>query len=237
MNRRPAFTLIELLVVISIVTLLISILLPVLRQARAAAQDVTCLTQLAGMSKGWNAVVTDRNGRFPNTQTAGAADKWDTQILAAMGFRPDDPGFDFGCPVVINRYGPNFALAGRTTYGVNVRWSPNGPPGENEQRRDSDLLRPSEYPLIGDTYVNQAFNPSFPLIYDEIGERIDQDWRVGFHHTGATANIAYADGHAEAHTRKIIQGPTDDNGVPLYFFNAAPYVGNLALATPTLRPR
>ena len=72
-SRLSAFTLIELLVVISIISLLISILLPSLSRAREQAKSVYCLARLKEFG---NAIATYENmsgGMSPAAEWSPAA--------------------------------------------------------------------------------------------------------------------------------------------------------------------
>ncbi len=70
-RRKPeGFTLIELLVVISIIALLISILLPALRQAREVSRNQQCLSTLHQVGLAVVAYTMDYDGRFPADVTA-----------------------------------------------------------------------------------------------------------------------------------------------------------------------
>lgn len=62
--KHKAFTLIELLVVISIISLLISILLPALSKARQAARSMQCLSQLRQVGLAAAQYAYDHDGEF-----------------------------------------------------------------------------------------------------------------------------------------------------------------------------
>lgn len=64
-NRRPAFTLIEVLVVVAIIALLVSILLPSLKQAREQAKVTVCVANLSTIGKAVSAYLSAEQGEVP----------------------------------------------------------------------------------------------------------------------------------------------------------------------------
>jgi prepilin-type N-terminal cleavage/methylation domain-containing protein/prepilin-type processing-associated H-X9-DG protein len=98
-SKRSGFTLIELLVVISIIALLISILLPALRNARQSSYRLKCLVQLRALGTATAAYAGDSRGfgpphSFSHTRTDGQlVPVWNTGRLASNGF-PAFTGLD-----------------------------------------------------------------------------------------------------------------------------------------------
>jgi type II secretory pathway pseudopilin PulG len=70
--------LVELLVVIGIIAVMIGILLPVLRKAREAAQQVQCLSNLRQLSNAIVAYCNDNHGVFPGRAGQGTDGMWNT---------------------------------------------------------------------------------------------------------------------------------------------------------------
>jgi prepilin-type N-terminal cleavage/methylation domain-containing protein/prepilin-type processing-associated H-X9-DG protein len=79
MKRRKGFTLIELLVVISIMSLLMSILLPVLSKAREQGKRIDCLSNLRQLTLAWNMYAMDNDDKLCSPDTS-----WNDPALSSI---------------------------------------------------------------------------------------------------------------------------------------------------------
>lgn len=226
--RRKAFTLIELLVVISIVALLVSILLPALRNAREAAKGVVCLSNVRQVSAMTHQYATDYDGGCPQGRDKGTK--------YPDGFNYSAPEIywfakyrDYGGDVVLQRdfYCPNVRQAGNQTYAM-YETRPNnylrgevtvypfgqtydGPAKVIQLRsiRFDGLERPGNYMTLIDSAGNNGTPAPFSMFPPNSG-RTFHSFILSNHggstegpwlaHTGEVANGMYADGHGEANT-------------------------------------
>ena len=75
-RSKRGFTLTELMVVVGLIALLVSLLMPAITKARAAAQASVCLSNLRQMGNAWQMYVCENKGRLPEYmwQTPGTPD-------------------------------------------------------------------------------------------------------------------------------------------------------------------
>ena len=224
MGRRPAFTVIELLVVMSILSLLISILLPGLSRAREQARAVTCGSNLRQIGLANLSYANDNDHYY----CPGAADFMTANLHRWHGMR-DHPSQPFqghrgplapylgpegdirACPTMridlpaddprrfeknCGGYGYNLAFIGRQLTKVQ--------PGV--YRLESDHLgakndrvrRPDQTVMFTDsTFLSgDLIEYSFaePRFFPTFGSRADPS--IHFRHR-AKANVVWCDGHVD----------------------------------------
>jgi prepilin-type N-terminal cleavage/methylation domain-containing protein len=95
-RRRDGFTLVELMVVIGIITLLISILLPVLSRVRRAALEVVCQSNLRQLGIGVQMYANQNRGALPQKGPDGSdkvTNNFGPPSKDVTGY--DDPGIWF----------------------------------------------------------------------------------------------------------------------------------------------
>ena len=73
-TKYSGFTLLELLVVVSIITMLLSMMLPSLRSAREKSRQTKCLSNLRQLNVGWQLYCQNNDDRLPSPHTGGTAD-------------------------------------------------------------------------------------------------------------------------------------------------------------------
>ena len=100
--KRPesnrAFTLIELLVVISIISLLISMLMPAIKRARGLARMVECSSSLHQLLVGTKAFSTETHDAIPEAYYTDGKRSWLTQVVGDILGVEENVPTSFWCP-------------------------------------------------------------------------------------------------------------------------------------------
>lgn len=218
------FTLIELLVVVAVIALLISILMPVLGNSKAAARTVVCGSNLRQLMIGWRTVMNEQDGRIPYTLSPVAtSETWHGLLQQAIESARHDPNaqqrLNYSCPEVDFRY-PGVAYSSASFgYSVNTRWKfgddlwPTGT--GNEGKQWDHILTPSEYPWLADPWVRSTnLAVSYVGAADDAG---DDEWGVGFYHPSDRAMAAFADGRASLVEREAVS--QIEATEPVWFIN------------------
>ena len=200
-SNAEGFTLIELLVVISIIALLISILLPTLRNAREAALTTQCLANMRQISIGTVGYISDYNNYFPA--------KWSwASGLSGVRDNGTSVGAEYVAPWLVHHTRnwrgeyqcPGFQSLGspepnRGGYFHNGDGLYEGAYGD-----ESNGIIKGQTPVLADAVER----PSWMILdYDDWKEHPTQHWTTnnwlrigtGTHESGRS--MTYADGHAE----------------------------------------
>ncbi len=127
-NTNSAFTLIELLVVISIISILISILLPALGAARKTSRSVACLSNIRQLGTWAMTYAADSKGILPTHNDSGWSDTWQDassndwfEKLIGYGLydKSDTESTPFKCPEASFHITPLANPSRGITYGIN----------------------------------------------------------------------------------------------------------------------
>ena len=244
MNKRKGFTLIELLVVISVISLLLAIIIPVMRKAQESAREVVCRSNLRGIGIGIQMYLQSNEDKFPNFSRANGffwydssgnlrtIDQWDTYWGVAFRKYIGDPKI-FGCPsfqsVSELIYPVNPALIRESAYGVNVYIS---------KKKATGIRYPSSFIIAHDHVEPRPEQDSTDLFFnDGPGTMNLKQYRQGgararfyrgiFRHyikkyepfrTGGWANVLWLDNHVES-----IAETTGDNVRKEWYTGDYPY--------------
>jgi len=217
------FTLIELLVVVTIVTLLIAILLPGLREARQQTKRTLCQANLRQIAVGWHCYLDENRGVFLQGNNVrlnyggrqgNGSPTWGADPAQPVSkplnphlslpfvvrdgaevFRcPSDQGSAFVGPTHFEYYGTSYHTNVMLVGQDQVQFNPFADPCKEMLAKVNERLPGIKRSRIGN-------DGKLVLIgdhgwHDEWDRGIPCDQRVEWHHQPHTHNVAFMDGHA-----------------------------------------
>ena len=207
-NRKNPFTLIELLVVISIISLLISILLPALGKARGTAIQIKCATNHKQLATAWLMYESDYDAYLPAyVGDSGSNSSWWPSRLASHARIPKTYETEKSGNILIC---PAKALGAETTsleksYAMNRYAGAIGSTGIGDayyKHKSDAVLKPSKTYLIMDANKYETSNSRWSWrVFSAPNSqgRIADIWT----HPGGAA-ISHIDGHVII-TRDVIE--------------------------------
>jgi len=218
--RKTAFTLIELLVVISVISVLMGILMPVLVRARQQGKDVVCLNNLRQMVMAASIYTTDNNGRYPLAYSnyldfatlTSVESCWDFTVKINWSTSPETVEIKPG--LLWNGTGsgkvqqcPSFKGKSNTAHdpftGYNYNTSYIGHDGENpaQSAKVTEIMTPALTVIFGDGQwaegANKFMRAPWPNPRDTSLGGAQWAGTQGYRHCGKT-NVAFCDGHVES---------------------------------------
>ena len=210
--RKKGFTLIELLVVVSIISLLVSILLPALGRAKEAAQATKCMAQLKGIGCAVQMYLADNEDRFFLAGTGQIGVTWYNTDLGERYFAGEyldmgqtdkgnsckDEGNILDCPTNKEGYAREYGYF--VDYAYNIELGPNGTRGVSA----GSVKTPGGVVCFAEVAGN-----NFWLSSGTMGN----DWELyaAYPHANGFGNFLFVDGHVDRHQSGEL---TDDNFIP-----------------------
>jgi prepilin-type N-terminal cleavage/methylation domain-containing protein/prepilin-type processing-associated H-X9-DG protein len=238
MQKKNKFTLIELLVVIAIIGILASMLLPALKQARDAAKEAACKSNLKQIGYAMEMYTNDFNRYYPQSPTDNTITKcWDYQLADYLNYKFEGNMSTWGpaifhCPAgtlwsgvnsnpgASRGYSMNFFCANEDLAGME-NYSGNGIKGKFKKASEQALV--VEY-----WHGNGALGNNLPYEGITISTTLNREYinytnaagvnnYMAFRHGNNGANILLADGSIMRTDNRIFSEGRD----VLWCFNIA----------------
>ncbi|MBN9500464.1 MAG: hypothetical protein BGO01_03995 [Armatimonadetes bacterium 55-13] len=236
MKFRKAFTLIELLVVIAIIAILAAILFPVFAQAKAAAKQSSCLSNMKQLGLAVFTYANDYDDTYPGTQIMPEAYWIAPGTDRALGWM--DPNVERNWAKSIYPYVKNLGVyvCPSTQKSTSSRWGASNTSGAGntsyyangavEDRSMTSVEEPAGIVYLQEAGETLRSAPERPYKYDLSGSwcnSFDLYLFSSTHKKGG--NLAYADGHAKYKMRTAITyKELGSTLTPAWYYNGTNWV-------------